>query len=163
MELQHSNALLKILLTGLTGKTWKGKDKLLKALCSICSNCNKYCCFFPICLIDLLTYNFRETLKNNEEITPTIIIEAACREARKQEITYKLTALECLGELVAALDYDAFEQVYEIIKSVLHSQTEKEEDDEENTKENRENQISLKIIAYETLGESCKIFLVLVC
>lgn len=51
------------------------------------------------------------------------------------------------------MDYDAFEQVYEIIKSVLESQTEKEDDDEDNTKENRENQISLKIIAYETLGE----------
>lgn len=61
---------------------------------------------------------------------------------------------------MAALDYDAFEQVYEIIKSVLHSQT--EESDEENTKENRENQISLKIVAYETLGKSCKIFPVLV-
>lgn len=39
MEVKHRNALLAILLNGLTGRTWNGKDKLLKALSNICSGC----------------------------------------------------------------------------------------------------------------------------
>ncbi|XP_066149370.1 proteasome adapter and scaffold protein ECM29 [Euwallacea fornicatus] len=135
MEMQHSNSLLTILLAGLMGKTWKGKDKLLKALCSICSNGN------------------RDFFKNNKEIGSDRIIEAVCREARKQEVVYKLASLECLGEVVSALKVDSFEQVYEIVKTILQSDLDKDED-EDNVKEHRENQINLKIVAYETLGKS---------
>lgn len=65
-------------------------------------------------------------------------------------MTYKIAAVECLGEVVSALETDAFEQVHEIIKSVLNSN---EDENEEDMKENRENNINLKIAAYETLGE----------
>ncbi|KAL1514253.1 hypothetical protein ABEB36_003540 [Hypothenemus hampei] len=135
MEVQHSNSLLRILLNGLNGKTWKGKVKLLKALCSICSNCT-------------------ESLKLNREIAPEVIIEAICKEARKQEILYKIAALECLGEVVSALDIDVFEQVYVIIKSVLTTNDNKESEEDDDVKNNKENKINLKIAAYEALGKA---------
>ncbi|CAH1134863.1 unnamed protein product [Ceutorhynchus assimilis] len=136
MDAQHTNSLLNILITGLNGKTWKGKDKLLKALCSICSDC-------------------KNTVKDNKEISPDIIVQAICKEARKQEIVYKIAALDCLGEVLSALEIDAFEQVYEIVKLALNSEGKKvEEEDQSDTKENRENQINLKIVAYDTLGKS---------
>lgn len=39
MDAKHRNNLVSILVNGLTGRTWSGKDKLLNALASICSNC----------------------------------------------------------------------------------------------------------------------------
>lgn len=39
MDAKHTKNLLQILLNGLSGRTWNGKDKLLKAMASICSNC----------------------------------------------------------------------------------------------------------------------------
>lgn len=39
MDVKHTKNLLQILLNGLSGRTWNGKDKLLKAMASICSNC----------------------------------------------------------------------------------------------------------------------------
>lgn len=39
MDAKHTKNLLQILLSGLGGRTWNGKDKLLKAMASICSNC----------------------------------------------------------------------------------------------------------------------------
>ncbi|XP_050294248.1 proteasome-associated protein ECM29 homolog [Anthonomus grandis grandis] len=133
MEAKFCESFLNILLTGLTGKTWKGKDKLLKALSSLCSNC-------------------KDVIKTKN---PSVIIESVCREAKKQEITYKISALECLGEVASSLEIDAFEQVYDILKIVLDSnqggQKDIEEDEEENSKENV---INVKIAAYDTLGKS---------
>lgn len=39
LEVKHRNVLLHILLSGLSGRTWNGKEKLLKALASICCSC----------------------------------------------------------------------------------------------------------------------------
>lgn len=39
MDKKHLEALISILLNGLSGRTWNGKNKLLLALASICKNC----------------------------------------------------------------------------------------------------------------------------
>ncbi|XP_019760174.1 proteasome adapter and scaffold protein ECM29 [Dendroctonus ponderosae] len=133
LKLQHSNALLTILLAGLTGKTWKGKDKLLKALCSICTHC-------------------KDSLKAQKPTKIATITQAICRESRKQEVAYKIAALECLGDVVSSLEVDVFEDVYEILKLILDST--RQEDPEEEQAKNRENELSLKIAAYECLGKT---------
>jgi hypothetical protein len=48
MSTDHRNSLIDILVTGLNGRTWNGKENLLKALATICSSC-KY-------VTDLLLY-----------------------------------------------------------------------------------------------------------
>lgn len=59
LESKHRNVLLQILITGLNGRTWNGKEKLLKALSSICSSC-KYV-FFRIFKTKLNLQYRRET------------------------------------------------------------------------------------------------------
>jgi proteasome component ECM29 len=39
MSTEHRNLLINILVTGLNGRTWNGKENLLKALATICSSC----------------------------------------------------------------------------------------------------------------------------
>jgi hypothetical protein len=39
MSTEHRNSLIGILVTGLNGRTWNGKENLLKALATICSSC----------------------------------------------------------------------------------------------------------------------------
>lgn len=140
MEAKHRNTLLSILLNGLSGRTWNGKDKLLKALSSICTNC-------------------RDSLKEDQEVNVSNIIQAVVKESKKDEIVYKISALQCLGEVVSALELDTFEEVYNIIQPILSGNNGKNDDNEEektaeDAKKGRENDIKLKEIAYETLGKA---------
>ncbi|XP_060528524.1 proteasome adapter and scaffold protein ECM29 [Cylas formicarius] len=138
MESEHRNALLKILLTGLSGRTWSGKDKLLKALTSICSNC-------------------KDAIKADNEVNPSEIVDAILKESKKDEILYKKSALECLGEVLTSFEMDAFERVYHIIQPVLSRVDVKPEEDDpgaEETSKYRENFIRLKETSYETLGKA---------
>lgn len=80
------------------------------------------------------------------------------KESRKEEIGYKINALEALGDILSALQVDKFDEVYAIIQSILvDDNTVKEADEdissEEMTKK-RENLIKLKETAYETLGKT---------
>jgi hypothetical protein len=39
MSMEQRNSLIDILVTGLNGRTWNGKENLLKALSTVCSSC----------------------------------------------------------------------------------------------------------------------------
>jgi hypothetical protein len=39
MSAEHRNSLIDVLVTGLNGRTWNGKENLLKALATVCSSC----------------------------------------------------------------------------------------------------------------------------
>ncbi|RZC32274.1 proteasome-associated protein ECM29 -like [Asbolus verrucosus] len=139
MEGKHRNALINILLNGLSGRTWNGKDKLLKALASICSNC-------------------KEAIKEDEDVKVDLIIEAVIKESRKEEINYKISALESLGDILSALQIDKFDEVYVIIQSILTDDNSGKEEDEDISSDEiakkREKIIKLKETAYETLGKT---------
>ncbi|CAG9835676.1 unnamed protein product [Diabrotica balteata] len=138
MDATHRNSLIEILLAGLSGRTWNGKDKLLKALASICSSC-------------------QDAIKVDTEINTSNIVEAVLKESKKEEITYKIVALQSLGEIVSSLQIDKFEDVYTIIQTILTDQNSKDESDDisgEEANKNRENKIKLKETAYDTLGKA---------
>lgn len=93
----------------------------------------------------------------DKEIDTTALVDAVLKESKKDEISYKNHALQALGEIVSALEVDKFEDIYNIIKSVLNDEiSNKEEDDisKEDVSKNRENHIKLKETAYETLGQA---------
>ncbi|KAG5880535.1 hypothetical protein JTB14_026768 [Gonioctena quinquepunctata] len=139
MDATHRNSLIMILLSGLSGRTWNGKDKLLKALSSICYNC-------------------KDGIKEDPDINISSIVEAVLKESRKDEIVYKNSALQALGEIVSSLDVDKFEEIYDIIQGILVDQKTNKEEDEgisgEEISRKRENNIKLKETAYETLGKA---------
>nr|XP_022915862.1 proteasome-associated protein ECM29 homolog isoform X1 [Onthophagus taurus] len=140
MERKHRNTLIEILLAGLSGRTWNGKDKLLKALASICKNC-------------------KDSLKIDPEVDLNNIVEAVLKECRKEDIEYKVNALSSLGDILSSLEIDRFEDVYNIVHGVLNNDSiEKEGDEEETSKEEqskkREIVIKLKEVAFECLGKA---------
>uniref|UniRef100_A0A6P7FNW0 Proteasome-associated protein ECM29 homolog n=1 Tax=Diabrotica virgifera virgifera TaxID=50390 RepID=A0A6P7FNW0_DIAVI len=138
MDAKHRNSLIEILLAGLSGRTWNGKDKLLKALASICSSC-------------------QDAIKADTDINTSNIVEAVLKESKKEEITYKIVALQSLGEIISSLQIDKFEDVYTIIQTILTDQNSKDESDDvssEETNKNRANKIKLKETAYDTLGKA---------
>ncbi|KRT79156.1 HEAT domain-containing protein [Oryctes borbonicus] len=143
MDVKHQNSLIKILMAGLGGRTWNGKHKLIQALASICKNC-------------------KDSLKNdNSEIDLNELVEAVLKECRKEEISYKIDALESLGNILSSLEIDRFEDVYNIVQNVMNkdiSENSKEEDEDtisaEEIHSNREKVVKLKEVIFETLGKA---------
>ncbi|KAJ8917780.1 hypothetical protein NQ315_010686 [Exocentrus adspersus] len=138
MDPTHRNTLINILLTGLSGRTWNGKEKLLKALSSICSNC-------------------KDAIQADSNVDTSAIVEAVLKESRKDEIVYKNSALQCLGEVLSSLEVDKFEEVYNIMQDILSNEKGVKEDEDVSSEEvskNRENNIKLTETAYETLGKA---------
>lgn len=143
MDLKHQNSLIKILLAGLAGRTWNGKQKLIQALASICKNC-------------------KDSLKKDgSEIDLDELVETVLKECRKEEITYKIDALESLGNILQSLEIDKFEEVYNIVQKVMNKDTaenSKEEDDDavsaEEIHKKREKDVKLKEVVFETLGKA---------
>lgn len=144
MDAKHQNSLIKILLTGLSGRTWNGKHKLIQALSSICKSCK-----------DSLT-------GDNSEINPNDIVEAVLKECRKDEIGYKIEALQSLGNILSSLEVDRFEEVYNIVQNVLDKDISEASNDgeddvtisNEEKHQNREKNIKLKEVVFETLGKA---------
>ncbi|XP_068144819.1 proteasome-associated protein ECM29 homolog [Drosophila tropicalis] len=136
--------LIKLLLTGLQGRTFQGKERLLQALAALCKNLNP-----------------------KHEISPSII-DAALREARKREPTYRTLALAALGDILEQLEADRFEVVYNMIwnlleKKELHDDDDDDDDDGSNSSKdlsaderNKRAQTlnKLKEVVWETLGKS---------
>ncbi|XP_065156025.1 proteasome adapter and scaffold protein ECM29-like [Atheta coriaria] len=139
MDAKHRNNLVSILVNGLTGRTWSGKDKLLNALASICSNC-------------------KESIKTDPDLDINIIIDAIIRESKKEEIVYKTKALEALGNVLLAMEIDKFEEVHSIVEATLTGSPGSVEDEDDVSKEeinsNRENLLKLKETVYDLLGKS---------
>lgn len=140
MSTDHRNSLIDILVTGLNGRTWNGKENLLKALATICSSC-------------------KSELKQ-EEFRPMVdaIVNAMLKECRKEQLAYKQHALNALGDTLSSLDIDRFDEVYSIVEDTLAKGSGTEESDEErSTEENSKRQELLILVtetAYETLGKA---------
>ncbi|KAL7736336.1 hypothetical protein ACLKA6_014807 [Drosophila palustris] len=138
--------LIRLLLSGLQGRTFEGKERLLQALAALCKN-----------------------LDRQHEICGSII-EAAMREARKQEPLYRTMALGALGDILDVLEADRFEEVYNMIWYLIEKKelraADSDDDDEPSSsmakkeltadERNKRAQIlnKLKEVVWETLGKS---------
>lgn len=114
------NKLLRILLDGLSGRTWEGKEHLLHALASICNGLNDQ---------DL------GSVKDE-------IVSAVLKEAKKEALPYRRHAIQVLGQVAEAFKVDLFSYAYEMINplfEVKEDQTMEEEDLED--KEQKEQQL----------------------
>ncbi|XP_016928880.3 proteasome-associated protein ECM29 homolog [Drosophila suzukii] len=134
--------LIKLLLCGLQGRTFEGKERLLQALAGLTKG-----------------------LDRSHQICPNII-DAAMREARKREPVYRTMALASLGEILDQLEADRFEEVYNMSWNLLEKkELRKESDDEDEpstsqdlTADERNKRAQtlnrLKEVVWETLGKS---------
>ncbi|KAH8320498.1 hypothetical protein KR067_004311, partial [Drosophila pandora] len=134
--------LIKLLLSGLQGRTFEGKERLLQALAGLSKGLNR-----------------------NHEIGPSVI-DAAMREARKREPIYRTKALASLGDILDQLEADRFEEVYNMTWNLLEKKElsrDSDDDDEPSTSQsltaderNKRAQTlnRLKEVVWETLGKS---------
>ncbi|KYM93818.1 Proteasome-associated protein ECM29 like protein [Cyphomyrmex costatus] len=135
---EDRNTLLKILINGLHGRTWNGKERLLNALA-------------------MLACNSKEALNADTVLLDTIVV-TLYRESKKENAEYRRHALQAFAMVLHELDVDRFTEMYEIVQEILIKVSDKNNDDEEDTaEENRkkkENNIKLQETIYEVLGKA---------
>lgn len=87
-------------------------------------------------------------------------MDVVLRESRKEEIVYKTSALESLGDILSSLKIDKFDEVYHIVQDILSkdcTHVDKDDDDDmtgDEVTKRRESNIKLRQVIYETLGKS---------
>ena len=97
----HLGDLLSVLVTGLAGRTWNGKDTLLQAISSVCVTCRS-----------VITDS-----ANNLDIDT--VLTSVYRECKKENLTYKMAALRCYSAVVNDYDMNKFTDVYTIVQPII--------------------------------------------
>jgi proteasome component ECM29 len=123
--------LVELLLTGISGRTFSGKEHLVEAAIALCQP--------------------GETTQNEQ------IVNAVLRECRKDEKVYKTKVIRCLGLVLERLDTEnRFEDVHEIVWSLLEQSINQQEEDASMEERNKEKIaiINLKEAACECLGKA---------
>ena len=113
--------LVSLLLAGLEGRTWAGKESLMKSLADIVKSAPE-------------TLRAGMALEEQDKL-----VEVMLRESRKEKTEYKVVALESTGTVLKEMKLDRFKAIYEIVGGYLpksekkdeEEETEKDEDDAE--------------------------------
>ncbi|RXM92345.1 Proteasome-associated protein ECM29-like [Acipenser ruthenus] len=141
----HLGMVLSALLQGLAGRTWSGKEELLKAIGSVVSACSG-------------------ELKKSVPGQPNIIeiIELVLKECHKENLRYKIAALKCAADVLQATQEDRFQELAGILILLIkknsptsaHTQKNKEDDDDDLDEKEKELQMESLLCAFESLGKA---------
>ncbi|KAF0037480.1 hypothetical protein F2P81_010354 [Scophthalmus maximus] len=142
----HLGLVLTALMQGLSGRTWAGKEELLKAIGSVVSKCSA-------------------ELQKPWAGQPTIseVLEVVLKECRKESLVYKMAALRCAGDVLHSSQEDRFSDMAEILFPLIKkscpesggaSPRSLEEDDDNRDVKEKELQTEALLCAFETLGKS---------
>uniref|UniRef100_F7GT21 Ecm29 proteasome adaptor and scaffold n=2 Tax=Macaca TaxID=9539 RepID=F7GT21_MACMU len=134
--------ILTALLQGLAGRTWAGKEELLKAIA---------------CVVTACSAELEKSVPNQPSTNE--ILQAVLKECSKENLKYKIVAISCAADVLKATKEDRFQEFSDIViplikKNSLESsgvQTTKNED--ENEKE-KELQLEYLLGAFESLGKA---------
>uniref|UniRef100_A0A672ZZU8 Ecm29 proteasome adaptor and scaffold n=1 Tax=Sphaeramia orbicularis TaxID=375764 RepID=A0A672ZZU8_9TELE len=141
----HLGLVLTALIQGLSGRTWAGKEELLKAIGSVVSKCSA-------------------ELKKPCVGQPTIneVLDIVLKECRKESLVYKMAALRCAGDVLHSSQEDRFSTLAEILFPLIRkscpvsggaSPRSLEDDDDVDAKE-KALQTEALLCAFETLGKA---------
>ncbi|KAJ8000530.1 hypothetical protein DPEC_G00181070 [Dallia pectoralis] len=138
----HLGMVLTALLQALAGRTWTGKEELLKAIGSVVSKCSG-------------------ELQKSCPGQPSVpeVIELVLKECRKDNLVYKMAALGCAADVLQATQEDRFSDMADILiplikkNSAATSRMRHDSDDDRDEKE-KELQTEALLCAFETLGKT---------
>ncbi|XP_062985256.1 proteasome adapter and scaffold protein ECM29 isoform X2 [Elgaria multicarinata webbii] len=140
----HLGMVLTALLQGLSGRTWTGKEELLKAIASVISSCSK------------------ELYKSVPD-QPSVddILQAMLKECRKENLRYKIVALRCTADVLKTTQENRFQELTDIIFPIIKKNcpdnmgvnSPQNEDEDENENE-KELQMESLLCAFESLGKA---------
>ncbi|XP_063962407.1 proteasome adapter and scaffold protein ECM29-like isoform X1 [Lytechinus pictus] len=129
--------LLGALLDGLQGRTWDGKDELLKAISTVCISC-------------------KTALQTEIENQPTMdtVLNALFKESRKERVDYKMAALDCLASVLQAHEADRFKELTDILYPIISKKKSEDGSDEEDVTDRAQQDMKLKLkeCAFINLG-----------
>uniref|UniRef100_A0A452SA85 Ecm29 proteasome adaptor and scaffold n=1 Tax=Ursus americanus TaxID=9643 RepID=A0A452SA85_URSAM len=134
--------ILSALLQGLAGRTWAGKEELLKAIACVVTACSAE-----------LEKPVPSQPSTNE------ILQAVLKECCKENLKYKIVAISCAADVLKATKEDRFQEFSDIVIPLIKKnspestgvRTTKNED--ENEKE-KELQLECLLGAFESLGKA---------
>lgn len=141
----HLGLVLTALVQGLAGRTWAGKEELLKAIGSVVSKCSV-------------------ELQKPCPGQPTIaeVLDVVLKECRKESLVYKMAALRCAGDVLQSTQEDCFSIMAEILLPLIRkncpesrssSKTSQEDDDDDTDRKEKELKTEALLCAFETLGK----------
>ncbi|XP_053185737.1 proteasome adapter and scaffold protein ECM29 [Scomber japonicus] len=141
----HLGLVLTALMQGLSGRTWAGKEELLKAIGSVVSKCSA-------------------ELKKPCTGQPTIseVLEVVLKECRKESLVYKMAALRCAGDVLHSIQEDRFSDMAEILFPLIKKSCQESggasprsrDDDDDRDEKEKELQTEALLCAFETMGKS---------
>ncbi|XP_047434577.1 proteasome adapter and scaffold protein ECM29 [Mugil cephalus] len=140
----HLGLVLTALMQGLSGRTWAGKEELLKAIGSVVSKCSaelqKPC---------------------NGQPTVSEVLEIVLKECRKESLVYKMAALRCAGDVLHSSQEDRYSEVAEILFPLIKKRCPEsggasleDDDDDDKDAKDKELQTEALLCAFETLGKA---------
>uniref|UniRef100_A0A8C0LEP3 Ecm29 proteasome adaptor and scaffold n=1 Tax=Canis lupus dingo TaxID=286419 RepID=A0A8C0LEP3_CANLU len=134
--------ILTALLQGLAGRTWAGKEELLKAVA---------------CVVTACSAELEKPVPNQPSTNE--ILQAVLKECCKENLKYKIVAISCAADVLKATKEDRFQEFSDIVIPLIKKnspestgvRTTKNED--ENEKE-KELQLECLLGAFESLGKA---------
>ncbi|XP_031556184.1 proteasome adapter and scaffold protein ECM29-like [Actinia tenebrosa] len=120
----HLGKLLGSLVSGLTGRTWTGKEALLDAIKSICKEC-------------------RSPMESSSPpIEPSIeqVVDAIFKECKKENPTYRQAALLCFGQIVDEYSMDRFQEIADLLFPLIDPEKKEDEETEAEQNETQKNE-----------------------
>ncbi|CAD6237411.1 GSCOCG00002299001-RA-CDS [Cotesia congregata] len=150
MDDEARNGLLRILIAGLQGRTWNGKERLVEALAT-------------------LACHSKDALGKDAALSASVV-EALYKESKKENLEYRRYALKAFADVLHELGIDKFTELYDIAQEILGKMGKKnkgdddddndDDDDEKSDKSSeeitkkREDQMKLQETVYEALGKA---------
>ncbi len=145
---KEQRLLLTVLINALAGRTWDGKEAVVKALSDVCvSNVDGV----NRCLIE-----------EGSTLTADVLVNSFFRECKKEKVSYRLVAIESTGRVVKELMLSSyFDQLYDIVFPLIKKEEDPEDEametdevDEEAEKEESEKNLVLRNAVYSCLGDA---------
>ncbi|CAI9736898.1 adapter and scaffold ECM29-like [Octopus vulgaris] len=131
--------LLKALLTGLSGRTWKGKENLLEAVGKICCNCKP------------LLEDRTEATEDKPDINQ--VLDVVLRECKKENKEYRIKGLHTAGSILELYKVDRFEVLWLLLQPSLNTSESDSNEDEDNSVTSLGIKLEYQQAVFECLGK----------
>ena len=107
---KEQRLLLTILINALAGRTWDGKEAVVRALSDVVVGGGKE--------------SIARLLSADEDLTEAALMESVFRECGKEKLQYRLVALEAAGRILRELRMPYFGRLYEITFPLIKKEDE---------------------------------------
>uniref|UniRef100_A0A671RM86 Proteasome-associated protein ECM29 homolog n=1 Tax=Sinocyclocheilus anshuiensis TaxID=1608454 RepID=A0A671RM86_9TELE len=139
----HLGMVLSALLQGLAGRTWAGKEELLKAVGSVVSKCSV-------------------ELQKPAAGQPTVseVLDLVLKECKKESLVYRMAALRSAADILESTQEDRFQEITDIVLPLIKknqpasASSPKHDNDDDDEAKARELQTEVLLCAFETLGKT---------